>query len=251
MPCGKCGVCRTNMVNTWIPRFMAECKTSDFQLFLTLTYDDEHLRFSQNGIPSVDKRDCQLFFKSVRADLGKDTIRYYLCGEYGGRTLRPHYHVLLFGSGCDQSHCVDTIVKHWYHGHVHCGSVGPASIRYCANFHIHKCATPDGAEPSFTLYSRRPGIGGLYFDRRLQQGLPTNRKSFVFAGQEYKWSRYWKDRYVRSTGDISDKKPVGYDHLSVQESRFRKSFPTDTEVRAAKVHESARFNYLQKKHNKL
>ena len=249
LPCGKCGVCRTNMVNSWIPRFLGECKTSEFQIFVTLTYDDQHLRFSENGIASVCKRDCQLFFKSLRSSLGEGSVRYYLCGEYGGRGLRPHYHVLLFGSGLDQGECESAIAKYWPHGHVHCGTVTGGSIRYCANFHINKCATPDGAEPSFTLMSRRPGIGGLYFDAKLSN-VSTGRLFHIHEGRPYNFGRYYKQRYTRQTGEVLESSP-DFDPILTPLARYKKKYPDSLAEEAAKIHERKKFEYLQRKHNKL
>lgn len=44
-------------------------------------------------------RDIQLFFKRLRKYVKKnydETLRYYIIGEYGTRSLRPHWHILLF-----------------------------------------------------------------------------------------------------------------------------------------------------------
>lgn len=44
-------------------------------------------------------RDVQLFFKRLRKFVKKyynETLRYYIIGEYGTRSLRPHWHLLLF-----------------------------------------------------------------------------------------------------------------------------------------------------------
>jgi len=49
---------------------------------------------------SLIKRDVQLFVKRLRKDQdarGLAKIRYYLVGEYGDQTKRPHYHAAIFG----------------------------------------------------------------------------------------------------------------------------------------------------------
>lgn len=209
LPCGKCYACRQSLVNSWVSRFLAECKSSEFQLFITLTYSDENLHYNDNSNPSLVKRHAQLFFKRLRKDFPEGRIRYYLCAEYGGTTWRPHYHVLLFCSGCDKDECKDSISKHWSHGHIHCGTVGPASIRYCANFHVHKSATPDGYTPTFTLMSRKPGIGALYFDGSIDQCLFIERRYFVHEGLKYPFGRYFHNRFTQQTGELSP--TSGYD----------------------------------------
>lgn len=63
----------------------------EYSCFLTCTYDEEHL-------PSeLDKTHVPKLIRAIRKKYPHRTIRYYACGEYGENTLRPHYHVLLFG----------------------------------------------------------------------------------------------------------------------------------------------------------
>jgi hypothetical protein len=59
---------------------------------VTLTYDPEHLPDYHN----LDHRDFQLFMKRLRKNTGKK-ISFFMCGEYGDGTHRPHFHVILFG----------------------------------------------------------------------------------------------------------------------------------------------------------
>lgn len=52
-------------------------------------------------VPTVSKRDIQLYMKRVRKSLSSypedlRTFKYFLCSEYGPKTLRPHYHVIFF-----------------------------------------------------------------------------------------------------------------------------------------------------------
>ncbi len=68
------------------------------------------------------KRDIQLFFKRLRKrihEIEKNTgesmpIRYFIASEYGPRTLRPHYHGILFFDSEKLTHFIQgTIVKSW------------------------------------------------------------------------------------------------------------------------------------------
>lgn len=61
--------------------------------FVTLTYDEEHLPADR----SLHYRDFQLFLKRLRKKFGHQTIRFYMCGEYGEKKERPHFHACLFG----------------------------------------------------------------------------------------------------------------------------------------------------------
>ena len=60
--------------------------------FITLTYSDENL--PQDG--KLNYTHFQLFFKRLRKYAGKD-IGFFMCGEYGETTQRPHYHACIFG----------------------------------------------------------------------------------------------------------------------------------------------------------
>lgn len=279
LPCGTCFACRQNQVNAWVSRFLAECRTSEYQLFITLTYDDSHLK-SQVGdlmplysnrqfeskmrnlryiaardlsnipscyepgtppTPSVCKRDVQLFFKNIRHDIYKASrmgkVRYFATAEYGGRRGRPHYHLLLFCSSVPKSQCKDIISRNWPHGHVHIGSVGPASIRYVANFHVNKSATPDGAYPSFTLQSRRPGIGGEFSD--LYGQLYAPRGFHVHDGIKYPYVRYFNSR-------------LGISHADYDFQRsYNSAYPSPTHALRARSFGQIKLRSLLLKHTKL
>lgn len=78
----------------------------EYSIFLTLTYNDEHLPYGATLV----KEDIQNFFKRLWWKIdGK--LRYYVVGEYGtqcenhdlvdcpmcGPLQRPHYHAIIFG----------------------------------------------------------------------------------------------------------------------------------------------------------
>lgn len=61
--------------------------------FITLTYDQEHLP----STGSLIKKDFQDFMKRFRKAIEPIKIRYFMCGEYGEKFQRPHYHAIIFG----------------------------------------------------------------------------------------------------------------------------------------------------------
>lgn len=104
-PCGKCLNCRIAKSREWSLRLMNELGYWNKSVFLTLTYDDEHLPEDH----SLHKEELQKFFKRLRKNYG-EPIKYFACGEYGskvttlydengqGKALgRPHYHAIIFG----------------------------------------------------------------------------------------------------------------------------------------------------------
>lgn len=120
-------------------------------MFVTLTY-------SQEFYPGqLVKRDAQLFIKRVRKALYPRKIRYYLCGEYGKKKGRAHYHAILFGV---YRHEEDLIKRCWKFGGVDCGDGCRLTYQYVAGYVTKKYIKKgDGLQKEFTLMSRNPGIG--------------------------------------------------------------------------------------------
>lgn len=78
---------------------MQEVKVADTAIWVTLTYENPPL--DDNGLMTLRKSDVQKFFKRLRKvsrDYSSQRIKYYLCGEYGSQTERPHYHAVIFNS---------------------------------------------------------------------------------------------------------------------------------------------------------
>lgn len=155
--------------------------------FVTLTYSDDTLAYSEMGYPTLCKRDLQLFLKRLRKSLGRK-FRYYACGEYGENTERPHYHLALFGLSPVVD--ADRISRSWFFtpdtpfGIVHIGEVTNESAQYVAGYvtkkitHISpalrkqrriertayghyktKLYDEKGRLPEFSIMSLKPGIG--------------------------------------------------------------------------------------------
>jgi hypothetical protein len=74
---------------------MHEVQTTENQTacFITLTYDDRNLPNDH----SLNKKHFQNFLKRFRKAIHPQKIRYFMCGEYGDDTWRPHYHAIIFG----------------------------------------------------------------------------------------------------------------------------------------------------------
>lgn len=252
VPCGKCYACRTNLVNSWTSRFLAEQATSEFCYFVTLTYSDEKLHYNDNQRESVSKRHVQLYLKLLRKDQTETSFRYYCCAEYGGRTARPHYHVLMFCTGGSESIIKSAIRERWPHGGVHIGSVRPASIRYCSNFHVYKGDTPDGSDDTFALMSRRPGIGAHYLDSRLDQFRSPERRYFVMDGIKYPFPRYFTKRYKDQTGLDSPHKEFSYTEIRDRlEATKDSSLTLQQFYDHLHMEDSLKMKLKKQRHNKL
>lgn len=179
VPCGKCRLCRENRVNEWITRCICESSASDYPpLFITLTYDRQH--YPKDGV-SVD--DVQRFLKRLRRrveyNLGKKVhLRYFLVSEYGKKTKRGHYHLLLWNmpyvsmyEGQDNSFYAlwQFIRDAWQQGFVRVERCRDNSGRYCFKYMRKECVVPQGKNPTFHLASRRPGLGFYWLDQHFKE----------------------------------------------------------------------------------
>lgn len=96
LPCGKCLGCQLDHARGWSVRCVHEGQMRGSCCFATLTYEGEHLP------PGGDLcfEDVRLFLARVRKRFGEG-VRYFGCGEYGTKKLRPHYHLVFFGLDFD------------------------------------------------------------------------------------------------------------------------------------------------------
>lgn len=190
IPCGKCIGCRLDYSRSWADRMMLELDHSKKAIFVTLTYDNDHVPIHEDeetgefGCFSLDKRDLQLFFKRLRKKFDDKEIRYYACGEYGSNTLRPHYHAIIFGlcledfpdrllrgrNELGQCHFQSDILQRvWNQGFVLLADVSWKTCAYVARYVQKKVfqgrvedILPGDPAPEFGLVSRRPGLGRYF-----------------------------------------------------------------------------------------
>lgn len=162
VPCQKCHGCRADQALMWSIRGYHEASLHKQNCFVTLTYADDHLP-SDN---KIDKTHVQKFFKALRRDGSK--IRYIACGEYGGLTRRPHYHAIIFGRDYLENsepigngmYTHPALLECWRKGHISIAPVTMASICYVCGYVNKKIDDTD----TFSLMSRRPGIGHKWLD---------------------------------------------------------------------------------------
>lgn len=189
IPCGGCIECRLAKSRHWADRMMLELDHSKTAIFATLTYapDCVHLAmFDDNDEPifTLDKRDVQLWLKRLRRHFEPREIRFYLSGEYGDKTQRPHYHAILYGLSLADFPDSLSISKNefgqtiyfsplfssiWGLGNCTIANVSWQTCAYVARYTMKKL-TGGLADvyafrnqlPPFALMSRKPGIAGYY-----------------------------------------------------------------------------------------
>lgn len=175
VPCGRCLGCLLARGRDWTVRCLHESRYHDSTLFLTLTYDDEHLH-QYLSHPSLNPPDMQRFFKRLRK--AGHVVRYLYCGEYGEVTDRPHYHAIVFGlvlsdlkvhKRCDGYDLYTSAILEstWKMGNCLVAFATPETMAYTAGYTVKKLFGPDattyyasrGQCPPYIRMSRRPGIG--------------------------------------------------------------------------------------------
>lgn len=181
IPCGRCVGCKLQRSRDWAIRCMHEASLYRDNCYVTLTYSPENLP----PLGSLQYRDFQLFMKRLRSHFKQPNIRFYMCGEYGTATRRPHYHACLFnitfpdlkyyklnkqGDRLSTSLILD---KLWGLSDTQClvGAVTLQSAGYVARYLLQK-QTGDladdhyqGRTPEFNRMSLRPGIGAGWLQR--------------------------------------------------------------------------------------
>lgn len=209
VPCGRCPACLTRRQNEWAFRLAEEHKNSVKTYFLTLTYDDAHLEYTLNGVPTLNKKTASLFIRYLRRKLPKSSLRYFLCGEYGDAFDRPHYHCILFFNYDIQDDYLDYLIsKIWINGFY---SLVPynniAQAKYVAKYCNKKIGYDyEDKQSPFSLKSTNPGIGASFKTQENQDRIRVF-KNFVFhdeQGTPYPIPRYYKDYFFSKSEQIDN-----------------------------------------------
>lgn len=188
VPCGKCVGCRLDYSRNWADRMMLELDHTGKALFATLTYSEDNVpklfdEYDNCLGLTLHKKDLQDFMKRLRSRkrFENTEIRFYGAGEYGSKTKRPHYHVILFGLDLDdfpdhkskfmnnffqQLYTSDEFEDIWQKGFILLGQVSWKTCAYVSRYVMKKATNellpyPE-AEPEFSLMSRNPGLGSYY-----------------------------------------------------------------------------------------
>lgn len=241
-PCGNCPECQKNYYTDWATRGSFELLHWECSLFITATYDEEHLPPDR----SLKKSDVQKLIKRIKKKFrssSENPIRQIYCGEYGTLTLRPHYHIILFN--CDfadkkkhyispQGHQVftsETLTRLWGKGNIEFGIAQPASIAYLFKYILKKKSRKEKLLPynleidgvtydvahEFIESSRNPGIGAYTRD---SQSL--NKGYLTVQGVRKKLPKYFLE-YLKKN------RPEVYEKIQDRKSQFQSSLRKPSE----------------------
>ena len=222
IPCGQCIGCRIRQREDWTTRIELEARDypKEEVWFITLTYDDDHvpgmivktgeiMRKVQYTWKPGEKRpdsvqillyeDIQKFLKRLRKDY-KGKLRYFVAGEYGEQTARPHYHMILYGWRPTDLENLYKIHHNGYYtskwladlwgmGQIQIAQAVPETYRYVAGYVTKKMYEIDnkkaneyyelGQTKPFACMSLKPGLGDHYY-------------------QEHK-AEIWRQGYIQCT----------------------------------------------------
>lgn len=174
---------------------------------ITTTYKDEYLKTNKTcntdtgeifeGI-SLSIKDDQDFMKRLRYYYPNIKIKRVVAGEYGSKTLRPHYHSIIFGLPLDTSKfktwnvnefgqktwMMDDLNDIWGMGMVNIARVEWQNAAYVARYALKKAFKKDkqwyqmqGMAPEFIHWSN--GIGKNYFMKNYEDIYKTDSVPIV------------------------------------------------------------------------
>lgn len=234
--CGQCLPCRINRRRLWTHRIMLECYDNSLASFITLTYDPKQI--PPGG--SLNPTDTTQWLKRIRKYVQPKflcykpvKLRYFLVGEYGERTFRPHYHLALFGfpscqytipqqlhgSVCRCPNC-QIIYKTWGKGITFNGTLTFDSAQYVAQYVTKKITNENSSAydgeyprkyPEFCRMSNRPGIGANSLDKIVEFLKSPHGVNYIqqngdvpsvlkHGGKQYPLGRYLKSVLRKKLG---------------------------------------------------
>lgn len=198
LPCGVCFGCRSDNARGWALRMMHESRYHESTCFVTLTYNDDHLpEYGDLRYEDLTKfwKDCRHVFQSPG-----QPFKYFVCGEYGDKSLRPHYHFAGFSfqipdlrffkkHNGNPYFISDTMTDVWGKGHVIIGDLSTQSAAYIARYVNKKMHGGNIRDLPDTAINARTGEVGQY---TIERAFQSKGLGFSFY-QQYKDDIWDKD----------------------------------------------------------
>lgn len=211
VPCGKCSGCKLEHSRQWAVRCMHEKRLHNASAFITLTINDKNLTPNH----SLVKADLQKFMKRLNKHMGGGQ-RFFACGEYGEKTNRPHYHVLILNydfsdkklhkKGADYNlYTSPSLDKLWSLGFAVLGDVTFESAAYVARYCMKKITGPHSRfhygtrQKEFIVMSRRPGLGTGYYDKFNAELIAHD--TIIVNGHPAALPRFYDNKYAVQTAE--------------------------------------------------
>ena len=159
--------------------------------------------------------------------LSRKGIAFYMCGEYGTRTRRPHYHACIFGvdfadreyykknGNGDKLYTSATLADIWRLGNTITGDVTYQSAGYVARYIMQKQTGENEKiyeildietgeiikqKPEYNCMSRNPGIGRPWLMRYAADAYPTGK--IIVRGSKMNTPRYY-DNVIKEMDPVA------------------------------------------------
>lgn len=226
LPCGKCDDCRVSHSKEWALRALLELvsRNKKDQLnswFVTLTYRDCFLPIDNK----LNLKHVSLFIKKLRHFFerkNKDVkIKYFVCGEYGTKNYRPHYHMLIYGLPLDDLKVYKKVGKFdflwmsnflekmWGRGFVVVGNLTYKTAFYTCRYTLKKYGNTD------VVMSCSNGFGKKWCLDNLHQLVDNGY--LRFCGRNYNIPKYFLKLIRKFYFDYQDIKKVSFDKFNVNQ----------------------------------
>lgn len=201
VPCRKCLPCRLNTAREKAIRAYHESSLHDDNIFLTLTYDEDHLES-----PWLDYSHFQRFMKRLRHK-SNNPMSYMVTGEYGDANKRPHWHAIIFGyrptdakvaggnSRGESYYTSREIESCWKYGFHNFGDVTMESASYVARYGAKKLVhgkDQDHCYHPIHHTSTKHGLGKEWIKKNYRFVF-TNGFCLLPNGEKTKIPRYYVD----------------------------------------------------------
>lgn len=270
VPCGKCSECLCKRQSGYTVRCIEEARKRGSIWFFTLTYSNDNLPYIE-GFPSLRRSDVKKWKREVRRNYFRKTgvpfpdFSYMICGEYGTRTHRPHYHGYVCGLDNYHAHY---LAKYWQDNY---GFVLVKSIPFsskdisCVSRYVAKyCVKPEGLKvPNSKVEKPRVqtsvgfGLPSDFDDRksyyldgvnpRTLQGFTRgsldtikNRLKYSFGGVSYSLPLYLKKKLLYEKGLSGNYKASALSHLLTSSLQFSLIEDVDSVLQSVEACEDSR-----------
>lgn len=230
LPCGQCPGCKMAAASSWANRMELELPYHQNAWFITFTYDDDNIPYRMTWDEgtgevlvenySLRYEDMQKFWKRLRRymeyhKINNGKLMYFQCGEYGGKTHRPHYHAIVYDIPFTKEdlkvykkkngavyYNVDWFTELWGMGHVVIAAAEWKAMAYTARYTTKKVYGKEGKEfykelgilPEKCNMSKRPAIGAKYFEEHSEE-IYAKDKIQLKNGKVCKPPRYFDKLY--------------------------------------------------------
>lgn len=193
--CGKCLACREEIAKEYTLRFIQDSTDYKYLYFMTLTYRDENVPYNEKGYLTLKKDDITKYLKKINTNAKRKNLGeyiYFISGEYGDITMRPHYHCVL---ACNNKKIAQLFLEKWFAGSMQFDEASIQSVYYTIGYAQKKIKDnsyyyeANNIEEPFRKFSK--GLGKKYIEKNKYE---LAEKYYAQIGkQKIGLPKYYKD----------------------------------------------------------